>query len=373
MRIGANPAKTQTGLEGYGLHRIIVPVYIPRLDGYFQHALDVLSLCLESLRVTTSKKAAVTIVFNGCAPAVIEEMERRLGWPDWPDQITLNRYNRGKIDSVVSAARGSFEPLITITDCDMLFRDGWIEAVEEIFQNFPECGYVCPFPSPAGAWHCTSATMIGALARAELSYEKVVDDRDLDRFAQSIGRPDLFKPEHRDAQWIVRRKNSVACVGAGHYACTIRREVLAGMPAEPSLAALDGHADLRWLDLTPDRLGFWRLSTPQAWVNHMGNVPEAWMREELAGLIEKGVSETSWERGVPAAQRRWTGTIPTAVRGKITRLIQIMGARALSRLKPNTHNLSAYNPLPPRIDRPGDRSALSSLLDERQSEGKEKM
>ncbi|MGH9939911.1 MAG: glycosyltransferase family A protein [Blastocatellia bacterium] len=325
MRVGANPAKTQTGLDAYGLHRIIVPVYIPRLDGYFQHAIEVLNLCLESLRVTASKKAAVTIVFNGCAPAALEEMERRL---DWVDQIALNRHNRGKIDAVVSAARGCFEPLITIADCDMLFRDGWIEAVEELFQNFPECGYVCPFPSPAGAWHCTSATMIGALAGAELSYEKVVDDRDLDRFARSIGRPDLFKPEHRDAQWIVRRKNIVACVGAGHYACTIRREVLAGMPDEPSLTALDGRADMRFLDLTPDRLGFWRLSTPQAWVNHMGNIPEEWMREELAALIEKGVSEMSRERGIPAAKPGWTGMIPVAVRGKIARLIQILGTRA---------------------------------------------
>ncbi|MGH9769315.1 MAG: hypothetical protein ACREAB_17965 [Blastocatellia bacterium] len=327
MRIGANPAKAQTGLDGYGLHRIIVPVYIPRLDGYFQHAIEILRLCLESLRVTASKKAAVTIVSNDCVPEAIEEMERHLGWVD---QLLLNRHNRGKIDAVVSVARGCFEPLITITDCDMLFKDGWVEAVEEVFQNFPECGYVCPFPSPASAWHHTSATLIGALARAELGYEKVVDESDLDRFAQSIGWPDLFKSDHRDAQLIVRRNGNIACVGAGHFTCTIRRETIAGMPDEPSLKAIEGQSELRWLDLPPDSLGFWRLSTPQAWVNHMGNIPEEWMREELVALIEKGVSETSRERGIPAAERRWTGKIPVAIRRKMARLMLILGPRASS-------------------------------------------
>ncbi len=329
MRVGTNPAKAQTDLEGYGLHRVIVPVYIPRLDGYFQHAIEVLRLCLESLRVTASKKAAVTIVSNDCVPEAIEEIKRHR---DWVDQLLLNRHNRGKIDAVVSVARGSFEPLITITDCDVLFRDGWIEAVEEVFQNFPECGYVCPFPSPAGAWHHTSATLIGALARAELKYEKLVDDLDLDRFARSIGRPDLFKPEHRDAQLIVRRNGGVACVGAGHFTCAIRRETLAGMPQSPSLKAIEGASELLWLDLPPDQLGFWRLSTPRAWVNHMGNIPEEWMREELAALIEKGVSEPVGESAIPESIRRWTGGIPVGVRRKIARLMQIMSAHSPSRL-----------------------------------------
>jgi hypothetical protein len=321
MRVGINPAKAQTALSGYGLHRVIVPVYIPHLEGYFQHSIEILSLCLESLRVTTSSKAAVTVIANGCAPEAIEVIERHRGWID---QIVLNRHNRGKIDAVITIARGSYEPLITITDCDVLFREGWIEAVEDVFRYFPECGYVCPFPSPAGAWHCTSATLLGALTRAELSYEKVVDERDLDRFAQSIGRPDLFKPEHKDAQLIVKRHGLLACVGAAHFICTIRREVLAGMPEEPSLKAIEGQSELRWLDLPPDAMGFWRLSTRQAWVDHMGNVPEEWMREELAALIEKGASEAKPERDIPAARRRWTGKIPVTIRRKLARIIQIL-------------------------------------------------
>jgi hypothetical protein len=304
---------------------VIVPVYIPNLEGYFQSAVEVLRLCLESLRVTTSNRASVTIVSNGCVPEAVEEMERHL---DWADQLILNGRNRGKIDAVVTVAKGAFEPLITVTDCDVLFRQGWVEAVEDIFRVFPEAGYVCPFPSPAGAWHHTSATTLGALARAELRYEKVVDDLDLDRFAHSIGRPDLFTAEHKNGQWIARRNGAVACVGAGHFTCTLRRETLAGMPDGPSLQAIEGLSELRWLDLPPDLLGLWRLSTPKAWVNHMGNVPEDWMREELTALLETGPEEPNLERVIPPPRRSWTRHIPITVRRKMARLTELMGKRA---------------------------------------------
>lgn len=326
MRIGSNPAKSQAGLSGYGIHRIIVPVYIPNLEGYFQQAVEILNLCLESLRITASEKAAITIVSNGCAQVVVDELERQHGL-GWIDQLILSRQNRGKIDSVATVARGCFEPLVTITDGDVLFRQGWIEAVEEIFLKFPECGYVCPFPSPAGAWHHTSATMLGAIARGELSFEKVVADEDLDRFAHSIGRPDLFTPEHRMGQLIVRRNGGAACVGAGHFTCTLRREVVDGMPDGPSLMAIEGQSELRWLDLPPDAMGFWRLSTPRAWVNHMGNVAEDWMREELSSLTETGPGDSTGERGVSAPVRRWTGRIPVAIRRKIVRLIEVTRLR----------------------------------------------
>jgi hypothetical protein len=319
VRVGTNPAKAQTGLGGYGLHRIILPVYIPHFDGYFQHAREILRLCLESLRLTAAHAAAITIVANGCAPAVTEELTEL----DFVDQLIVNRENRGKIDAVVTVARGSYEPLVTISDCDVLFRRGWLDATEQLFQAFPECGYACPFPSPAGAWHHTSATHLGALARGERGREPAVDGGDLDRFAASIERPDLYKTEHRATQWIVRRGDAIACIGAGHFACTLRREVLAGMPGGPSLQAIEGRSELRWLDLPPDRLGFWRLSTPRAWVHHMGNVPEPWMHDELAALRESGAAEPNAPHHLPAAQRRWTSRIPIFMRRKLARILEI--------------------------------------------------
>jgi hypothetical protein len=95
MRIGANPAKEKPALTGYGLHRIIVPIYIPHCTGYFQHALEILRLCLESLRITASDKAAITVIANGCAPIIVEELEKEYQ-AGWIDQLLLNQRLRSR-------------------------------------------------------------------------------------------------------------------------------------------------------------------------------------------------------------------------------------------------------------------------------------
>jgi hypothetical protein len=316
MRIGNNPAKEHADVTQLGTHRIIIPVYIPHQDGYFEHALDVLRLCLASLRLTTAGKAAITVIANGCASVIEEELEREFT-AGWLDQLLLNQENRGKTDAVVSAARSCYEPLITIADCDVLFRAGWLEAVEELYQAFPEAGFVSPFPSPAGIRYHTSATFLEALVRGELRFKKVVQDEDLDRFARSIGQPDFFKPEFRHAQMVVRRQGITACVGAGHFIFTLRREMVNGMPAGPSLKALDASADQRWLDVPPDQLGFWRLSTPRAWVEHMGNHPEQWMHEVLAELARQPLNPATQAEPPPHAPFRWPQWVPVRLRRKL--------------------------------------------------------
>lgn len=318
MRIGANPAKANHDLSGYGAHRVVIPVYIPHFEGYFQHALEVLQLCLESLRLTTEGRAAVTIIANGCAPAVLKELQLHYQ-AGWLNQLLFNCDNRGKVDAVVSVARGCFEPLVTVADCDVLFKQGWLEAVEELFQTFPECGFACPFPSPAGLWYHTTATILGAWPRGELGFAKVAQDAALERFAQSIGRPDYIQPELRKAQLIVQRHGQVACVGAGHFVCTLRKEVIAEMPPGPSLKAIEGRSEVEWLDVPPDRMGCWRLSTPDAWVDHMGNLPEQWMHDELADLLNRPLpspSQTDNHASAPL-KLRWPRFVPLRLRRKI--------------------------------------------------------
>lgn len=279
VRRGVHPAKEHGDLPPFGPHRVIVPVHIPVLDGYFAQSREVLARCLTSLRLTAGHLVAVTLVADGSCPEVVADL-LACQEQGWVDQVVVNDPNRGKVDSVLGAARASFEPLITITDADILFRPGWVAAVEELFETFPECGFASLFPSPPGAFHLTSATLLGALARRELTVDSVVDEADLDRFAASIDRPDLFPPEWRRRQLVVRRRGVTACVGAPHWVLTLRREVLAATPPEASRRAVGG-SETRWLDEPADRLGRWRLATRRAYAHHMGNVVEPWMDDEL--------------------------------------------------------------------------------------------
>lgn len=279
MRHGTHPGKASGRLDTYGHHRVVIPVHIPNFEGYYAESREVLRRCLDSLRETAQGQVAVTLVSDGSCAAVAEDLHERMN-EGWVDQVIVNRPNRGKVDTVVGVARASYEELVTIADADVLFRHGWVDAVESLFLAFPECGFASLFPSPAGCFYNTSTTLIGGLLRRELRLASVVEECDLDRFSESIGRPDLYSPTQRKVQLVMTRGSVTACVGAPHFVCTLRRAVIRGIPPEPSLQAIN-NAELRWLDEPPDRLGYWRLSTSRAFAQHMGNVPEPWMDDEL--------------------------------------------------------------------------------------------
>lgn len=326
MRDGMNPVKENPHLNGFPRHRIVVPVYIPTLDGYFSNSLEILKLCLESLRITTAGRASITIVSNSSSQEIIDELHRCYQ-EGWIDQLLLNQSNRGKVDAVVSVARGAFEELITVSDCDVLFKAGWLEAVEKLFYTFPECGFASPVPAPAGMWQHTSATLLGGLVRRELSFEKVVPEEDLDRFARSIGRLDLYKPEHRKAQLVAKRNGTTACVGCGHFICTIRKEIVGAIPKQPSLNAYG--AEGPWIDMPPDKLGLWRLSTTQAYAYHMGNVSEPWMYDELEECVRAmNESTVATREELPAVRRSWASALPWRLRDSLVRAVRRSGLHA---------------------------------------------
>ncbi len=322
MRIGKNPAKG-TALPTHGRHRIIVPIYIPNLEGYFEHALTVMTLCLESLWLTTNGRAAITVISNGSAPSVVAALQR-LSENGRLDQLVLNDTNRGKVDAALCAARGSFEPFITFSDADVLFRPGWLDAVESLFRTFPETGVASPFTMPPLAWIHTSATLLSATARLELARQKVVADASIDQLERSLGHPNYVPSALRESQLVVKRAGAIACVGATHIVSTMRRELIQSLPQAPSLTAVAGSSEKRWIDEPSDRCGFWRLSTPRFWAAHMGNTPEPWMAEEVTAMAEgMSVSDVLAESPVlPTVVRSWTRAVPLSMRRRLAQQLQ---------------------------------------------------
>jgi hypothetical protein len=337
MRNGVNPAKIDPQLSAFKRHRVVLPVYVPARDGYFRDALEILRLCLDSLRYTAGPNVSVTVVANQCIPEILDELQRRLS-DGQLDQLIVNAGNRGKVDSVTAAARASFEPLITVADGDVMFLPGWANAVEDLFMHFPECGFLSLFPNPITSQSWTSATILGGLTAGELAYEKVVPDEDLDQFARSIGRPDWFKPEARRTQMIVRRRGVPACVGAGHFVFTIRKDIVDAIPKSPALQAVGGgrpsgtapdgkrYGEYLWLDKPPDDAGVWKLSTPRAFAYHLGNTPEPWMYDELE-RCRTAPAFPSRELTLPPIRRRWISRVPFAMRTRTAYRIQNLHQR----------------------------------------------
>ena len=148
MRKGGNPEKTNNVLEIESYHRIIVPVYIPNLiEDYFKDGLKILKLCLDSLLMTIHSKTKISIINNGCCDEVICHLEEVYAQNSSVDQLLHSKINLGKVNALYSVIKSNLEPLLTITDADVLFLKGWQQAVEKVFVDFPKAGMVSPVPS----------------------------------------------------------------------------------------------------------------------------------------------------------------------------------------------------------------------------------
>lgn len=321
MRIGDNPAKEKPDLAPYPRYRVIVPVYIPYYEGYFIHAIEVLRLCLHSIVETSRGIANITVISNGSHEAVVEELQAWLLRGEI-DQIVINRENRGKVDAVVACARGTYEEFITITDSDVLFRNGWIEDADSIFRSFPKCGFLALAPNPRHSWNATATTIIDNALLFRLKFKKVVSEQDLDAFEESIQAPGLFNESHRTRQLVIIKNGIIACIGGGHFAFVIRRNVLSAMPTIPTLMTLDGHTEKRWIDVPPDVYGSWKLASPRALVNHIGNCPQQWMYTELAQLHRGNTTTQALE--TPGMRRSMLAWIPYRIRRMVAWLIKQM-------------------------------------------------
>jgi len=217
MRIGSNPAANQI-IDNSTTHRIIIPVYVPNLDGCFEKGLETTKLCIESVVKTRHQKSFFTVVNNGCCESVTTYLQG-LYAKGQIDQLIHFKENKGKIDAVIPVARTCSEPLVTISDGDVLFKNGWMQAVESVYKNFPEAGMVSPVPHGTVYANYTVNTLFDGFFKGLLRFEQACDAGDMLKFAESIGKKDsMYKKAIRlKYQLVVKRKNEMAVVGCGHF------------------------------------------------------------------------------------------------------------------------------------------------------------
>ncbi len=287
MRIGRNPEKDKE-IKGDAYHRIIIPVYVPNLEGYFEKGLDFTKLCIDSCNATRHSQSFLTVVNNGSCEGVTEYLQE-LHRKGAIDQLVHYKANVGKIDAVIPIAKSSQEALVTISDGDVLFLKGWMEAVEETYRHFPEAGMVSPVPHGTMFANHTVNTIYGAFFKRQLKFQSICNPEDMLKFAKSIGREDSMYANglRLKYQMTVQRKGFSAVVGCGHFVSTLRREVFQKAPNISSKMAYSSKADKDYIDVPNDVSGFWRLATAGNYAYHMGNQPEAWMYEVKAGALNE--------------------------------------------------------------------------------------
>lgn len=281
MRVGSNPQKTISKKSFTYYHQLIIPVYIPNNDGYFEDALNVFKICLESVLKTIHEATFISIVNNGSSSEVSEYLQSLYEL----NQINevIHTTNIGKINAINKAIVGQNFPIITISDADVLFENNWQTNVYDIFKCWPKVGAVCTTPSSRNVKYLTQNIYFDLFFSPKLKFGKVKNPEAMKSFLQSIDNEKFFRPVHYEKYLIIKKKELEVVVGAGHYVCTYRRKAIENMDLNPTTKLL-GKDIMSKLDYLVIKNGFWRVSTSENFTYHMGNSTEKWMYDKLDKL-----------------------------------------------------------------------------------------
>jgi hypothetical protein len=294
---------------------VVVAVYLAEGEEYFASYGPVLEACLNSIRRTTGEETGVTVVVNGASPKVKDYIHRVVGAEEWADVIWKRR-NVGKVEALFSALRGYHEPFVTLCDCDVLFRPGWLDRTMEVFEKIPYVGAVSALPVPHLRRQHTSSTYVGAALRGLLRIGSYCSAADLKQYMLDLQSHGLISAGLFSRHPAIVQGGTAVPVGCTHMQCTYRREALHPAPKEPCTDAMGRESERLWMDRPPDVAGWWKVSLPEAYVRHMGNVLPENISEEWMAHAKPVRCEP------PRGRRPLEARLPYSVRDIAGRIIQ---------------------------------------------------
>src|SRR5512135_2304542 len=149
MRRGQNPAKfVQTVRRPERITAALLN-YIPFLSGFYAETLDVLKVCMDSMRKDAGLPFDLMVFDNGSCAEVRDFLiaEKDAGRIQY---LVLSEKNVGKGGAWNVIFPGAPGEIIAYTDSDVLFSPGWLKCSVEILETYPNVGMVTarPFRTP---------------------------------------------------------------------------------------------------------------------------------------------------------------------------------------------------------------------------------
>lgn len=281
MRLGKHPLKDRN-IKVIPPAKITVGVlsFIPETIGYHKDGLDILDLCLNSIRHNASHPFDLMVVDNGsCAEARIY-LQKKLE-DGLIDILILNQRNIGYLNGLLQILRSAPGNFIFYTDSDIYFKPGWMQAHLDIMENYPRVGLVGGIPIRNLSHYCTASTLDWAKSNAnEVSLEigDLIPANWLIEYYNSLGYfagpwlDEFMKfPDYR-----VCRNNIKSFIGASHMQFLIRKEVAQNLPLGDGIEIAMASPETI-LDRVLDEKGYLRLSAAEPYVYHLGNaLTEDW-------------------------------------------------------------------------------------------------
>lgn len=274
--------------------------HIPMLEGYWEHSLEVLELFFESLRANTQAPFDLLVFDNASCREVTDYLSglKEEGFIQYLILSDRNFRKLGALDFLLRAAPGEY---VAYADSDVYFLPAWLERSLDVMRAFPQAGMVSALPTVDKSDRFIASTLAGIASDPLTMVEKgvrLVPEAFICAHQLSLGKDPsgLLSAERRDTR--LSREGVRAFLSAQDFQFLTRREVIErvlplsmadeGLNYDPIYSPV--------FEAKVDKAGYWRLSTADYLVHHMGNsVPD--LQKELAeiapGLSMAGTSLAS--------------------------------------------------------------------------------
>jgi hypothetical protein len=296
MRLGQNPAKFVDHVAQPARVTAAVVTYIPFLGGYYAESLDILKTCLGSFWQNTHTSCDLMVFDNASCPEVRSflldsQQEGKIQY------LVLSQENVGKGGAwnfIFGSAPGE---LIAYADSDVYFYPGWLEAQLSLFEIFSDLGMVTGLPLRVPEEYSTG-TVAWALSNGALRRGVLLSWEDWWKHARSLGveteaEGRRLYDANQDA--LLEYQGKQYFIGAGHFQFVARRDVLQKVLPIPSDRPM---GQVRSLDVAINEMGYLRLSTPEWWVQHLGNTLQDFHpngKQEGLSAVRKSSRLSAWK------------------------------------------------------------------------------
>lgn len=286
MRVGQNPAKYVKDVARPAKVTVAVLNYIPFLSGFYSETLDVLKVCLNSLRENTEVEFDLMVFDNGsCSEArdflMNEQAEGRIQY------LILSEKNLGKGGAWNMILSGAPGEIVAYTDSDALFYKGWLENCLKILETYPNVGMVTARPFRTKEEYITETVSWGN-QNPDVKVEKgnFIPWEVFREFDLSLGQTEEEIRQHyestSDVQLTYQGVSVIA--GASHWQFVAKKEVLAKfLPFNMDRPM----GQVRLLDQRMNEAGYLRLMPAEPYAMNMSNTLRGVQGNEKPAAVSK--------------------------------------------------------------------------------------
>jgi glycosyltransferase involved in cell wall biosynthesis len=228
MRIGQNPAKFVKDVARPARITVVVLNYIPFLSGFYAEALEVLKVCLESIRETADLPYDLMVFDNASCEEARQYLldEHQAGRIQF---LLLSEKNLGKGGAWNMILAGAPGEIIAYTDSDAYFYKGWLSRSVQLLETYPKVGMVTARPFRTSEAFYTSTVDWGqSTPGATLETGNFIPFETFREFDLSLNQSEEEIRQHYDTTQDVRLAYAgvPAIAGASHWQFTAYKAVL---------------------------------------------------------------------------------------------------------------------------------------------------